>query len=146
MANTYEMTASRRVANALMKLLLRVGMGPKTTYLMTVRGRKSGKMHSTPVTLVKMDGQRWLVAPYGEVGWVFNARAAGQVTLTRGRRSETVTVTEVGPDESAPVLKEYVTRIPIVRPYFDATPESSLEKFAVEANRHPVFRLGSAPE
>jgi len=32
-------------------------------------------------------------------------------------------------------------RIPIVRPYFDARPESDVAAFAAETSRHPVFRL-----
>ncbi len=70
-----------------------------------------------------------------------NARAAGRVTLRRGRQSETVTIVELGPQESAPVLKEYLKRVPTVRPYFDATPDSPLEAFVAEAARHPVFRI-----
>jgi len=62
----------------------------------------------------------------GEVGWVRNARAAGAVTLTRGLRVETVAIRELGPVEAAPVLKRYITRGPITRPFFDVTPESDL--------------------
>ena len=50
--------------------LLRLGLGPKSNYLLTTRGRKSGRRHTTPVSLVIDNGQRWLVAPYGAVGWV----------------------------------------------------------------------------
>jgi hypothetical protein len=97
--------------------------------------------HATPVTLVEEGQERWLVAPYGEVGWVRNARAAGAVTLTRGRRLEIVAIRELGPTEAAPVLKRYVTSVPITRPFFDVTPESHLGAFEAEAARHPVFRL-----
>ena len=91
-------------------------------------------------------GRRWLVAPYGDVAWVKNARAAGRVTLARGRRVERVALAEVGPEESAPVLRRYVTEVPITRPYFDAGPASDLAAFRAEAHRHPVFRVvGSAP-
>jgi deazaflavin-dependent oxidoreductase (nitroreductase family) len=135
-----------RLVNRVVKILIRLGLVPKQTHLLTVRGRKTGKPHSTPVTLVEEDGQRWLVAPYGEVGWVRNARAAGQVTLARKGESETVTITELGPEESAPVLKMYVTRVPIVQPYFDARPDSPLEAFVREAGKHPVFRIGNRVE
>jgi hypothetical protein len=93
------------------------------------------------VTLVEENGERWLVAPYGEVGWVQNARAARQITLRRGRRSETVTIVELAPEDAAPVLKKYITRISIVRPFFDVRPESDLRDFVAEAPRHPVFRI-----
>ena len=97
MAAAYCLTAWRRVANWLMRGLLRWGLAPRHTYLLTVRGRKSGQPHATPVTLVEEGQERWLVAPYGEVGWVRNARAAGAVTLTRGRRVEIVVIRELGP-------------------------------------------------
>jgi hypothetical protein len=96
------------------------------------------------VTLVEEDGQRWLVAPYGEVNWVRNARTAGQVTLTRGHHCETVSIVELSPIEQAPILKEYLRRVPIVRPFFDARVSSPLEAFVAEASRHPVFRLASS--
>jgi deazaflavin-dependent oxidoreductase (nitroreductase family) len=96
---------------------------------------------STLVTLVEEDGQRWLVAPYGPVGWVHNARAAGQVQLSRGRRSETVRVKELAPEAAAPILKAYVERIPITRPYFDVTPDAPLAAFAAEAPEHSVFQV-----
>jgi hypothetical protein len=47
----------------------------------------------------------------------------------------------VEPAEAAPVLKRYVTHVPITRPFFDVTPDSSLDAFASAAVRHPVFRL-----
>jgi hypothetical protein len=82
-----------------------------------------------------------LVAPYGEGGWVRNARAAGRVTLSRGGRSERVAIFEVQPAEAAPVLRRYVAQVPITKPYFDVGPDSSLDAFLAEAPRHPVFRV-----
>ena len=84
---------------------------------------------------------RWLVAPYGEVNWVRNARAAGQVTLTRGGRAETVSIVEVEPQQHSLILQKYLRMEAITQPYFDAHPESPLEVFAAEAMRHPVFRI-----
>jgi deazaflavin-dependent oxidoreductase (nitroreductase family) len=141
MAKTYQVTPVQRLVNRLMQALLRLGLGPKGSYILTVPGRKSGKPHSTPVTLVEENGQRWLVAPYGEVNWVRNARAAGQVTLARGGKSETVSIVELEPEESAPVLQRYLTDVSIVRPYFDVQPDSPLEAFVAEAPRHLVFLI-----
>jgi deazaflavin-dependent oxidoreductase (nitroreductase family) len=142
MASTYRLTPSRRAANRLVRLLLKLGLMPGPTYLLTVPGRRTGRPLSTPVTLVEQGGARWLVAPYGDVAWVRSARAAGQITLSRGRRSETVPIRELGPADAAPVLQRYITRVPITRPYFDARPDSPLSDFISEAPRHPVFALG----
>src|SRR5919205_4277117 len=99
MAETYRLTLGRKVLNWLMAALLRLGARPNTTYLLTVRGRRTGRARSTPVTLVEEGGQRWLVAPYGVVGWVRNTRVAGRVTLSRGRHAESVATVEVGPEQ-----------------------------------------------
>jgi deazaflavin-dependent oxidoreductase (nitroreductase family) len=141
MAKSYRLTPLRRVANVLMRLLLRLGLAPRTTMLLTVPGRRTGTPRSTPVTVVEEDGERWLVGPYGPVGWVHNARAAGQVELSRGRHTETVRVTELAPEAAAPILKTYVQRVPITRPYFDAAPDAPLAAFAAEAPKHPVFQV-----
>ena len=143
MATTYRLSPSRRAANRLVRLLLKLGLMPGPTYLLTVPGRRTGRPLSTPVTLVEDGDRRWLVAPYGDVAWVRNARAAGQVTLSRGRRSETLPIRELSPAEAAPLLQRYITRVPITRPYFDVKPDSPLAAFIAEAPRHPVFHLGS---
>jgi len=144
MAWAYRLGFWRRLVNRVIRALLRLGVSPPHTYLLTVRGRKSGQSYSTPVTLVEENDERWLVAPYGEVGWVRNARATGQVTVSRGRKSETVEIIELGSEDAAPVLKKYLTRVPVVRPFFNVTPRSSLRDFVGEASRHPVFRIKSS--
>ena len=99
-------------------------------------------MQTTPVSVMELQGQRWLVCPYGERQWVKNARAAGEVSLTRGRRTETVAVEEeLDPVRSANVLKRYVREEPITRRFFNATPDSPIEDFILEAPRHTVFRI-----
>ena len=123
-----------------MSPVVRRGLAGRHTYILTVRGRKTGKAYSTPVILVE-DGERWLVAPYGEVGWVRNARATGEVEISRAGCSETLCIEEVAPGQAAPVLKQYLKSVSVVRPFFDVTPDSPLEEFATEASRHPVFRL-----
>lgn len=141
MAATYRLSAWRRLLNRLIRALLRVGLGPRHTYLLGVRGRKSGTLYSTPVTLVEDEHGRWLVAPYGEVGWVRNARTAGRITLSRGRHRETFNVVPVLPDVAGPVLKKYATDVPITRPFFDARWDAPVAQFVAEAGRHPVFRI-----
>jgi deazaflavin-dependent oxidoreductase (nitroreductase family) len=142
-AATFEQTRLRSLGNKLIAPLARLGLAGRRTHVLTVPGRKSGIPRSTPVQLLVLDGQRWLVAPYGEGDWVRNARAAGTVELTRARKTERLVVEEVGPEEAAPVLREYLRRTSIVKPYFDAAPDSPLDAFAAEAARHPVFRLSA---
>lgn len=137
----YAVTPRVRIVNWLVTTLIRLGVDMGPTYLLTVRGRKSGAMHTNPVTLVEGEGRRWLVAPYGEMAWVKNARASGQVMLARHGRTETLAFDEVPVGERAPILKTYLSITHTVQPYFDARPDSPLEAFAAEAGRHPVFLL-----
>jgi deazaflavin-dependent oxidoreductase (nitroreductase family) len=141
MTSDYRLTAPRRLLNLLMRALLRLGIAPPHNYLLTTRGRRTGVQRSTPVTLIDRPEGRWLVAPYGSVGWVQNARAAGHVRLSRGRNAEDLRVDEVCAQDAAPILQAYVRKVRIVRPYFDAAPDDPLEAFVAEASRHPVFRL-----
>lgn len=144
MAAAYQLSLWRRLLNALVRALLSVGLGPANTYLLTVQGRRTGRPYSTPVTLVEESGERWIVAPYGEVNWVRNARSAGRVTLSRGLRSETVNIIELRPYDAAPVLKKYIARVPITRPFFDASPDSDLDAFRAEESgvKRPLFKGG----
>ena len=147
MSKTLHLNFSDRMGDALITTLLRAGVKIGTTSLLTVRGRKSGQPHTVPVTLVEQDGQCWLVAPYGVVQWVRNIRAAGTATLTRCRRSEAISVTELPAQEAAPVLKQYLLQVSAgVRSYIDATKDSPLEDFEREAPLHPVFQITTIEE
>jgi hypothetical protein len=80
MAATFRAPLRQRIFGMVLRLLNRLGipLGPFT--LVTVRGRKTGKSYTFPVTLIERDGKRWLVSAYGEVSWVRNARAAGDLS------------------------------------------------------------------
>jgi deazaflavin-dependent oxidoreductase (nitroreductase family) len=141
MAAKFRRTWLRQFGDMLVAPLARLGLAGRRTHVLTVVGRKSGRRYSTPVQLVFEDGERWLVAPYGERSWVRNARAAGEVELTRALRTERVRVEEVDAETAAPILREYLRKTPMTKPYFDASAESPLAEFAAEASRHPVFRV-----
>lgn len=140
MVSVYRLSLPRRVVNALVRPLIRLGLSGQM-HLLLVPGRRSGRIYSTPVKVVERSGIRWLVAPYGERSWVKNARAAGRVELRKGRRAEKVAVVEVGPEEAGPVLRDYLRTTPVTKRFFDVRADSPLDAFAVEAPRHPVFRL-----
>jgi deazaflavin-dependent oxidoreductase (nitroreductase family) len=116
-------------------------MGAPHRHILTVPGRKTGRLYSTPVDVIELEGQRWLVAGYGPASWVTNARAVGEVTLSRGRRSDRFKVEEVAPEAVVPVLRRYINEIRVTRAYFDANPASPDEEIAAELPKHPVFRL-----
>lgn len=137
----YRKSYWRRTLNTLVRPLARVGLTGPRTHLLTVPGRKSGKLWSTPVSIVAEGGERWLVAPYGARNWVKNARAAGWVRLRRGSRDERLAIAELDAEAAVPVLKRYYELARVTRPFFDTTLASSDEEWLAEAPRHPVFRL-----
>ena len=130
---------SWRAGDALVGLLARAGVGPM--HLLTTTGRRTGRPHTVPVVPIDHDGKRWLVAPYGAVAWVNNARASGRVRLRYGRGSGSYAVREAPAEEAGPVLQRYVAVASKTRSYFDATTDSPTAAFVAEADRHPVFEL-----
>jgi deazaflavin-dependent oxidoreductase (nitroreductase family) len=143
MATTFKVDTTRRIADGITKAFLSLGMSPKGYYLLTTIGHKSGKPRSTPVVLIEEESKRWLVAPFGAVSWVRNAKATGKVTLTRNGKSETLAIREVTPQQAAPVLRKYVVNVAVTRPYFDVGTDSSEEAYIAEAPKHPVFELST---
>src|SRR5258706_11271910 len=85
--------------NAIAGPLLAVGVPMGFNGLVTIRGRKSGLPRTTPMAIIEVSGRRWIWAPWGEVQWVRNLRAAGRATITLRRRKEEVRATEVDPTQ-----------------------------------------------
>jgi len=137
----YRKSLWRRGLNAVVRPLARLGLAGSRTHVLTVPGRTTGTLWSTPVSIVQLGDERWLVAPYGVRNWVKNARAAGWVELRRGRKRERLEVEELGAEAALPVLREYYRRFRVTRPLFDVGLDSPREAWLAEAPRHPVFRL-----
>jgi deazaflavin-dependent oxidoreductase (nitroreductase family) len=95
MSKTYRRHLGARLINWWFRTLTKLGLGARYRRILTVPGRKTGRPHSTPVDVIAVGGDRWLVAGYGPVNWVLNTRAHGAVTLSRGGHSETYKVEEV---------------------------------------------------
>ena len=144
-ARQYHPGRGRHLENTIMSALVRAGLLPRS-YLLTTQGRKTGRARTNPVVPVEHGGRRWLVAPYGPVSWVHNARATGRVSLARLRGTRNYTIREVPAEEAGPVLKQYICIARATRPYFQATKDSPVEDFVAEADRHPVFELAPAGE
>jgi deazaflavin-dependent oxidoreductase (nitroreductase family) len=146
MAKTYRVNFTVRLSNAAVSALLRGGVPIGNMTLLTVRGRKSGLPRTTPVYLRERDGRRWLVSTFGEVNWMRNLRAAGEATLTQGRRTEAITVREFSAQEAPLILKRSLDTAPaFIRSYFDVAPGLPLADFEREAPRHPLFEVYPKP-
>ena len=137
------------VLNPLAERMLGVGIPLGPNALITVRGRKSGIERTTPVALVEIGGKRWVIGTFGETHWVRNLRAAGEATITVGRRREKVDALELSHEAAAgffgDVLGPYVRHIPLglgrfmLGAVFGA--KDILEDPVAAAGHRPVFEL-----
>jgi deazaflavin-dependent oxidoreductase (nitroreductase family) len=119
-----------------------LGIGFPYNYLLQVRGRKSGKIYSTPVDLLELHGKKFLVAPRGRTQWVRNAEAAGEVTLKRGRRVLRFRLRALAEGEKPPVLKAYLDNFRReVQGYFPLPAGSPPEAFEKIVDDYPAFEL-----
>ena len=134
---------TKNVFNRLLSLAMRLGVSVLGSRVLEVRGRSSGQLRRTPVNLLSLDGQRFLVAPRGETQWVRNLRASGDGRLLLGRRSEAFTASEVDDEQKVPILRAYLKRWKAeVGVFFDGVgPDSGEQELRAEAAKHPVFRL-----
>jgi deazaflavin-dependent oxidoreductase (nitroreductase family) len=119
--------------------------GLSHNYLLEVRGRKSGRVYSTPVDVLDLSGRRFLVCGRGQSQWVRNAQAAGHVTLVRGGKRTEFAVRAVPDADKPPIIKAYVERFKlIVQRYFPVPAGSPVADFESIAQRYPVFELVAA--
>jgi deazaflavin-dependent oxidoreductase (nitroreductase family) len=137
-----EPTTVDRAINKLFGLLVGFGLGLRHNYLLQVRGRKSGRIYSTPVDVLDRDGKRYLVAPRGYTQWVRNAIANGTVSLKKGRRSEEFGIRLLSDDEKPEILKSYLDRYKLtVQRYFPLPAGSPPEAFRPLTGEYPFLEL-----
>jgi len=120
--------------------MLRRGLRIGSQYLLSVRGRKSGVMRSTPVSLTTIGSERYIVAAFAEAAWVGNVRAAGEGTLRRGKAEERVRLVELSVSEREPVLRAFLEQVPGGVRFFGSSDPNVV---SAAADRYPVFHLAS---
>jgi deazaflavin-dependent oxidoreductase (nitroreductase family) len=135
-------TRIERIFNRLFGVLVGLGIGLPHNYLLQVRGRKSGRVYSTPVDVLTYRDTRFLVSGRGHTQWVRNARASEQVTLKKGAQRTEHRLREVPDAEKADILKAYLDRFKLtVQRYFPVPAGSPPEAFISLATRYPVFEI-----
>jgi deazaflavin-dependent oxidoreductase (nitroreductase family) len=113
--------------------------------LLEVRGRKSGRLYSSPVNLLQLDGKSFLVAPRGRTQWVRNAEAAGEILLKRGRARAKYRLQPVDDSDKPEILKVYLESYKsAVQRYFPLPAGSPASAFRDIAASYPVFQLLAA--
>ena len=135
-------TGLTKLINSTLRLFASLGLSPRDTVALRVRGRKSGNMRSNVVTYVEHDGARYLVAPRGTTEWVRNVRAAGGEASLKHGRSQSVRLDEVPEAQRPPIIRSYLKKMPaMVRREFGVqadSPDADIERIAP---RHPVFLI-----
>jgi deazaflavin-dependent oxidoreductase (nitroreductase family) len=135
-------TSMEKAFNRLFGFMVGLGIGPHYAYLLQVRGRKSGRLYSTPVSLVTVGDKRYLVAPRGRTQWVRNAEVAGEIALKRGSYRGNFELKPV-PDAAKPaILKIYLDSYKAaVQRFFSVPAGSNVGAFVPIAANYPVFEL-----
>ena len=135
-------SAGERVFNRIFGSLVGLGLGFSYNYLLQVRGRKSGKVYSTPIDLLEISGKRFLVAPRGRAQWVRNAEAAGEVTLKKGSTRQQFRLRALSGLEKPEILKAYLDQFKReVQRYFPVPAGSPVEAFRDLVESYPAFEL-----
>src|SRR5215218_1146488 len=101
---------TRKVFNPAIAALTRAGISVWGSRELRVRGRRSGEWRATPVNLLRLRDEPYLVAPRGQTQWVKNLRASGEGELRVGRRTDTFRATELGDEEKVEILRAYLKR------------------------------------
>ena len=136
---------TKHVFNPLVAGLTRMGLSLAGSRVLEVPGRKSGEPRRTPVNLLSLDAQRYLVAPRGHTQWVRNLRASGSGRLLVGRRAEEFSAVEVGDEEKPAILRAYLKRWKWeVGQFFGGVGHDAGDDDLLRiAPDHPVFRITS---
>jgi len=137
-----EPSAVDRFINRAFGFLVKIGLGLPHNFLLEVRGRKSGRVYSTPVNVLERNGKRYLVAPRGYTQWVRNVIATGEAVLVKGARRERVSLKLIADNDRPEILKTYLDRYKLtVQRYFPIPAGSPLESFQPLAPQYPVFEV-----
>lgn len=135
-------TVPERLFNRIFGWFVGWGFSPSYNYLLEVKGRKSGRVHSTPVNLHELGGRKFLVAPRGRTQWVRNAEASGEITLKKRSTRRRFYLRPVAQAEKPEILKSYLGRYQAaVQRFFPIRADASLQAFAQIAAGYPAFEL-----
>lgn len=131
-----------KVVNGVSAWLSGLGLTPPILLTLQVPGRKSGRLRTNVLAPATVGGQRYLVSMLGDDSeWVRNVRAAGGHAFVKRGRSQPITLTEIPPEQRAPMLKAYCEIATSGRHHFPIPPTAPLSEFEAIAADYPVFRI-----
>ena len=149
-----------RLFNPLARWMISAGIPTGApNVLLTVRGRRSGKLRTVPVAMLELDGAWFVQACYGETGWVANLRTACEATVTQpGGHRVRVKAIELSPEAAGSVLRRALepfrrsrvfralygprARGPVgIMSAFRMRMDDTLEEYTAAARLYPLFEL-----
>ena len=134
---------TRNIFNRGVALATHAGLSVWGSRVLQVRGRTTGQTRETPVNLLTLGADTYLVAPRGTTQWVRNLRVAGEGGLRLGRRTQRFRAEELADDDKPQVLRAYLRRWKMeVGVFFDGVDADSGDVDLLRvAPDHPVFRI-----
>ncbi len=131
-----------RFFNNFWGFLVKLGIGLPSSFLLEVRGRKSGRTYSIPVNLLEYGGKEYLVAPRGDTQWVRNVAVSGSAVLKKGTRREEIRLSAIPDREKPDILKSYLDSYKMtVQRFFPMPSGSPREAFEPFVSKYPVFEV-----
>ena len=135
-------SAVEALFNRAFGFLVGLGIAPGYMQLLQVRGRKTGRIYSSPVNLLQFGGKPYLVAPRGTTQRVRNAETAGEIVLKRGSASRKYRLWPIPDADKPEILKLYLESYKsAVQRYFPVPAGSPAAAFRDIASNYPVFEL-----
>ncbi len=108
---------------------------PSLISKLAVRGRRSGRWHTTPVAVLEHHGERYLVSYRGASDWARNLEASHSARLTQRGQTEEIEVDDVPVAERTELLRIYGDR------YGKMPTVASVLRALPDPGDHPVFRI-----
>jgi uncharacterized protein (DUF302 family) len=111
---------------------------PSMISKLSVRGRRTGRWHTTPVAILEHNGERYLISYRGASDWARNLEVSHSARLIRRGNVEEISVVDVPVDDRGALLSAYADRygkMPTVGPVLRALSDPA---------DHPVFRITSS--
>ena len=122
-----------------------LGLTPQILLTLQVKSWSSGRFCSTVLVVASYQGQRYLVSMLGNGSeWVRNVRAAGGQAFIKRGQSRPVMLTEIPPEERAPILKAWCQVATSGRHHLPVPHDAPVSAFEAIAADYPVFRIDPA--
>jgi hypothetical protein len=138
-------TRLARIWNGAYAWVSGLGLLPKFLLTLQVKNRSNGRLGSTILVVASHQGQRYLVSMLGDGSeWVQNVRAAGGEAFVKRGRSRPVKLTEIPPEERAPILKAWCQIANSGRQHVPVPHDAPVSAFEAIAPDYPVFRIDPA--